>query len=235
MLGNPWKLDALTYVSISNFGKEIQGAGLQDADKKQKKTAEARKTYHHGDLRAGLVEATRRLVEDKGPDRFSVSDACRAAGVSTAAPYKHFADREEMLLAVAREGMERFHDVMQAAVAPHEPGSLEALTRLGLAYIGFAQAEPGVFRLTFGLTRTHKDHEEMVAQGMRNYGVLLGQIAAHQGKAEVDDAVLRQAFPLWTFVHGLAFLLIDEKVTALKLTVDLEDLIRESTRRLLSA
>ena len=208
---------------------------MHDAGNEQKHPHSARKTYHHGDLRAGLVEATRRLVEENGPDRFSVADACRAAGVSTAAPYKHFADREEMLLAVAREGMERFHDVMQAAIAAHEPGSLEALTRLGLAYIGFAQAEPGVFRLTFGLTRTHRDQEEMVAQGMRNYGVLLTQVAAHQGKAEVDDAVLRQAFPLWTFVHGLAFLLIDEKVTALKLTVDLEELIRDSTRKLLGA
>ncbi|MEM6374564.1 MAG: helix-turn-helix domain-containing protein, partial [Pseudomonadota bacterium] len=65
-----------------------------------------RTNYHHGDLRADLVEATRRLVEEKGPDRFSVSDACRAAGVSTAAPYRHFEDRDEMLLAVCAEGME---------------------------------------------------------------------------------------------------------------------------------
>lgn len=56
-------------------------------------------TCHHGDLRAGLIETVRQLVEEKGPDRFSVSDACRLAGVSTAAPYRHFSDKEDMLLA----------------------------------------------------------------------------------------------------------------------------------------
>lgn len=207
---------------------------MQSPEISKEKSRKTRKSYHHGDLRAGLVEATRGLVEEKGPDRFSVSDACRAAGVSTAAPYKHFADREEMLLAVALEGMARFETVMRDAVVPHVPGSLDAFTALGLSYVNFALAEPGVFRLAFGLTRTHKDHEEMVTQGMRNYGVLLGQVAAHLGKASVDDEVLNRAFPLWTFVHGLSFLLIDEKATALKLRVDLEDLIRENTRRLLA-
>ena len=84
------------------------------------------------------------------------------------------------------------------------------------------------------MNSVYPDNEEIMAQGMRNYGVLLGQVAAHLGKAEVDDEVLNRAFPLWTFVHGLSFLLIDEKATMLKLRVDLEDLIRQSTRRLLA-
>lgn len=193
-----------------------------------------RDAYHHGGLRAGLVEATRALVEEKGPDRFSVSDACRAAGVSTAAPYRHFHDREEMLLAVALEGTGRFHDRMQAAVKGQIPGSPEALTALGKAYLAFAQEEPGVFRLSFGLTRTHKDHPGMIEQGMCNYGILLAQIAAHFGRAEVDDYVMDRAFPIWTFVHGLAFLLIDEKATAMSIQVDLETTIRTNTRRLLA-
>lgn len=229
-------LDALTYVRGSNIGKEERKRILEVTDTKTKKTGAAKRDgYHHGDLRAGLVEATRQLVEEKGPDRFSVSDACRAAGVSTAAPYRHFHDREEMLVAVAFEGMERFYDKMTEAVAPHEAGSLDAITALGMSYIAFARSEPGVFRLAFGLTRTHKDHEEMVEQGMRNYGVLLNQLVAHFGKTEVDAEVMNRAIPLWSMVHGISFLLIDEKVTALKLQVDLETLIRDNTRRLLAA
>jgi AcrR family transcriptional regulator len=193
-----------------------------------------RSNYHHGDLRAGLVEATRQLVEEKGPDRFSVSDACRLAGVSTAAPYRHFNDREEMLLAVAGEGMERFYELMRAAAEPCETGTLEAICKLGEAYVRFATTEPGVFRLAFGITREHKDNEDMIARGKRNYGVLLEQIAAFLGKSEIDEEVFDRAFPLWTMVHGLAFLLIDEKTEALDLKIDLPEMMRANCRRLLS-
>ena len=193
-----------------------------------------RANYHHGDLRAGLVEATRQLVEEKGPDRFSVSDACRAAGVSTAAPYRHFNDRDEMLLAVCSEGMERFYDTMSAAVADKAPGTIETINDLGLAYIKFATSEPGVFRLSFGIAREHEGNPEIVERGQRIYGILLAQVAAYFGKPGVDDEVLERAFPLWTMVHGLSFLLIDEKITALDLQLDIETMMRENTRRLLA-
>lgn len=196
--------------------------------------AAKRTNYHHGDLRAGLVEATRQLVEEKGPDRFSVSDACRAAGVSTAAPYRHFSDRDEMLLAVCSEGMERFHDAMSAAVADHTPGTLDAIHDLGMAYIKFATSEPGVFRLSFGIAREHEKDAEVIQLGMRIYGILLSQVAAYFGKPAIDDEVLERAFPLWTMVHGLSFLLIDEKMTALNLQHDIEAIMRDNTKRLLA-
>ncbi|MEO0752776.1 MAG: TetR/AcrR family transcriptional regulator [Pseudomonadota bacterium] len=193
-----------------------------------------RENYHHGDLRAGLVEATRQLVEEKGPDRFSVADACRAAGVSTAAPYRHFNDRDEMLLAVCAEGMERFYTNMQGAVAGKPPGSLEAIFDLGMAYIAFATSEPGVFRLSFGIAREHEKDAEIIERGKRNYGILLSQVAAFQGKTEIDEQVLDRAFALWTMVHGLSFLLIDEKITAMDLQLNIETMIRDNTRRLLA-
>ena len=71
--------------------------------------------YHHGNLRQALVDAALKLIEEKGPDGFSVAEACRMAGVSTAAPYKHFKDREEILHAVILEAMHRMGAAMQAA------------------------------------------------------------------------------------------------------------------------
>ena len=95
-----------------NKREKIADPALSDADDGALKKSR----YHHGDLRAGLIEATRRLVEEKGPDGFSVSDACRLAGVSTAAPYKHFKDKNEMLVAMVMEGMVRHRDNMLAAL-----------------------------------------------------------------------------------------------------------------------
>ncbi len=190
--------------------------------------------YHHGDLRADLIEAVRRLVEEKGPDRFTVADACRLAGVSTAAPYRHFADREEMLLAVVREGIRAQRESMEAALIGREPGSVEAVVAIGRAYVAYATANPGVFRLIFGLSRTHGEHPDLVSEGMRTYGVLLGQMAHRLGRADFDSEVMARSLPLWTFVHGLSFLLIDQKLTAAKLPVDVETVIRDTTRRLLA-
>lgn len=190
--------------------------------------------YHHGDLAAVLTEAARVLVEDSGPDKLSLSAACRVAGVSTAAPYRHFADKEALLLAVVMAGMERQRARMLAAVEGQTPGSIAAITALGEAYVGFALAEPGVFRLMFGLTKTHKDNATLIGAGRATFGVLLAQVAARMGRAEPDDAVVATAFPLWTFVHGLAFLLIDEKAAALTIRVDVPAVLADNTRRLLA-
>jgi AcrR family transcriptional regulator len=191
-------------------------------------------TYHHGDLRAALVEAVRHLVEEKGPDRFSVSDACRIAGVSTAAPYRHFADKEEMLLAVALEGIRRQRAGMEAATTDQPTGADETIARLGDAYVAFALREPAVFRLIFGLTRTHSDHAGMIGEGMQTFGVLLNQIAHRIGRPPESAEVTARSLPLWTFVHGLSFLLIDDKLAAMKLEVDVPQLIRHSLQKLLS-
>lgn len=191
-------------------------------------------SYHHGDLRAALVEAVRHLVEEKGPDRFSVSDACRIAGVSTAAPYRHFADKEEMLLAVALEGIRRQRAGMEAAVVGQPTGADETIARLGDAYVAFALREPAVFRLIFGLTRTHSGHTEMIGEGMQTYGVLLNQVAHRLGHPPGSPEVMDRSLPLWTFVHGLSFLLIDDKLASMKLEVDVPRMIRQSLIRLMA-
>ena len=207
---------------------------MQNAKKKQKEERKERATYHHGDLRAGLVEATRRLVEEKGPDRFSVSDACRAAGVSTAAPYRHFTDREEMLTAVVMEGMDRFYEALRDGGVGHIYGSIEAIIALGQAYVDFAASEPGVFRLIFGLSQRQGPNDEKSEKGMRVYGVLLGHLAAYFGREEVDEFVRQRAFPLWTMVHGLAFLLIDDMTRQMHLEVVRDEVIDATTRKLLA-
>lgn len=190
----------------------------------------AKTAYHHGDLRQQLLAATRALVEEKGPDLFSVSEACRAAGVSTAAPYRHFADRTEMLIAVAMEGFAEMSKGFEAALLGLAPGSPEAITALGQSYVEYAEANPGLFKMMFA-----GDHhtESLEEAGHGCYGVVLGQVAAYLGRDEIDEEVMRTAFPLWTFVHGLAFLRIDGKAEFAKAQTNVDEMVAIATRRLL--
>lgn len=119
---------------------------------------------HHGDLRSVLERAALELVAEKGPHGFSLNEASRRAGVSVAAPYKHFADRGALLAALAetgyREQRERFAAAVDAADSP--PDQMAAFAA---AYVYFAAQEPALFDITFyaGLDKTR--HPELAEAG----------------------------------------------------------------------
>ncbi len=190
--------------------------------------------YHHGDLRAGLIEATRRLVEEKGPDGFSVSDACRLAGVSTAAPYKHFKNKDEMLIAMVLEGMVRHRENMFAALEGIPPGSPQRVQALGKEYVTFALREPGVFRLKFGGFTDGLNDERLKAAGEQTFGIVLQEVALCLGEDEITREVRKRGFMLWSFVHGLSFILYDKDMTEMGGGVDLDGLLADIAERVLS-
>lgn len=109
----------------------------------------ARSSYHHGNLRQALVEATVRLVEDSGPQGFTLAEAARLAGVSAAAPYRHFAGREELLEEVARQGFDEFADRLAAAFDEGRPRPLTAFLRMGQEYLAFAAERRGFYIAMF--------------------------------------------------------------------------------------
>ena len=102
--------------------------------------------YHHGNLKEALVSAARVLILEKGPHGFSLIEAARLAGVSPAAPYRHFKDREALLAEVARRGYAKFSDSLERAWGGGEPDRLTAFRRLGHAYLDFALSERGLLR-----------------------------------------------------------------------------------------
>ena len=170
-----------------------------------------RTSYHHGDLRAQLIAAVRELVEIHGPDGFSVAEAARRAGVSSAAPYKHFKDRPELLRAVASEGMDVLKRDMTEAANRHPRGSIEAVAAIGQSYVDFARRGPGVFRLVFGLTEGHEEDTDLQGKGMSCFAVVLQAVADVLGAAPGDPDVQARAYMLWSTVHGHSFLTIDRK------------------------
>ena len=177
---------------------------------------ERKKSYHHGDLRTELLSVVRDLVEEKGPDGFSIAQAARLAGVSTAAPYKHFKDKSELLCALVMEGMDRMLDRMSTETKDHDPNSIETIAAMGKAYIEFARSEPGIFRLMFGLTDGHDKSEEVMQAGRNCFESVIRAVARYQGKTKMDEDAERRAYYLWTAVHGHAFLNIDDKMKALE-------------------
>lgn len=184
------------------------------------KAAPARAGYHHGDLRAQLIAAVRELVETHGPEGFSVAEAARRAGVSSAAPYKHFKDRPEILRGVVSEAMDRLRAAMEAGAAAYPAGSTEAVAAVGRAYVSFAKAEPGVFRLVFGMTEGHENAPDLQAKGEGCFGVVVRAAADCMGLPPDDPQVQASAYMLWSFVHGHSFLTIDNKSNVASAQID---------------
>lgn len=195
-------------------------------------TARKKTRYHHGDLRAELLAATRRLVEAHGPDGFSLAEACREAGVSTAAPYRHFRDREAMLLAVVQEGMERHYNQMVAALEVTPRRNCDRIVALGRVYVAFARAEPQIFRLIFGRRFDVKPDDALPGLGVRPLGLVESEVAAVRGQTEIDADIRHRAFTLWTMVHGLSFLLIDQKVSIAEMGLDLDAFLTDIAQRI---
>ncbi|KUJ80997.1 TetR/AcrR family transcriptional regulator [Ruegeria profundi] len=207
---------------------------LLTKDRKTRPETASKKAYHHGDLRAALIDATRQLVEEKGPDSFSVSDACRLAGVSTAAPYKHFKDKTEMLVAVVLEGMARHRENMLAALEGIPEGSPERITAIGMEYVAFALNEPGIFRLKFGGFTDRISDPRLDEGGQQSFEILLTEVAKCLGESEITAEVRRRGFLLWSFVHGLSFILRDHGLAEKGEEFDLQTLLDDVAERMLN-
>jgi AcrR family transcriptional regulator len=113
------------------------------------KRGHAARGYHHGNLKEALVRAALELIAEKGPAGFTFADAARWAGVSPAAPYRHFRDREALLADVARRGFEEFAAALAKAWDEGRPDVMSAFDRLGRTYLAFAKSEPAYYSAMF--------------------------------------------------------------------------------------
>lgn len=193
-----------------------------------------RTSYHHGDLKRALTEAALALVTEKGPKGFTLSEAARRAGVSLAAPYRHFADKADLLASVAEQG---FLELDQAgAAAGHRVSDPRArLTELSRAYVRWAVAHPDYYQVMFGAeTKDKADHPGLLAAGAQAFNTLLGVVneGIEAGLLQGDDP-LRLAGTMWSMVHGIAALAIGGDLHHVGIDDDPENLAARATNDLL--
>jgi AcrR family transcriptional regulator len=166
------------------------------------------RSYHHGDLREALVRAALELIASRGPFGFSFVEAARAAGVSPAAPYRHFRDRDELMAEVARRGFARFEAELAGAWNDGRPDALSAFQNVGKAYLAFARGEPAYYSAMFEAAVPLADQPELRGAGERAFAVLRTAAEALCRKLPAD----RRAPPLmvglhvWSLSHGIASL-----------------------------
>ena len=171
----------------------------------------SKRGYHHGDLRTAAVEAGLALLEDRTADDVGLREVARAVGVSATALYRHFPDKEALRHALAIEGFARLAAAQIAAQAGAGPG-IAGFNATGRAYVRFALANPGLFRLMFSSTPAFDalgggdaKHDE----AMR----LLQDNAARLVRGDAGPAAARLfALRAWALVHGLAVLLLDRQI-----------------------
>ena len=163
--------------------------------------------YHHGDLRAALLDAARRMLEAAPAAELSLRALATAVGVSPNAPYRHFPTKEDLLAALAGQG---FHELTNS-FHPHELQSGPARLEGDLAaYLAFAQVNPGLYRLMFGRNLDPLSCNPQLGEHARScFQALEATVAAVMGLEASDPAVAAGAASVWSLSHGAALLEID--------------------------
>jgi AcrR family transcriptional regulator len=168
--------------------------------------------YHHGDLRQALLDAGMELVTERGLEGFTLREVARRAGVSHAAPYHHFEDRDALVTALALDAFGRFGTAMERAGRRARSGPVERIRALGIAYVRFALDEPERFTLMFRAElRSSEEATPVERAGLASYQLLIDAVTEAQGEGVIAVGHGPQIVSLmaWSTVHGLATLLVD--------------------------
>ncbi len=175
---------------------------------KSKGQGSNRRSYHHGNLSEALVQAALDLIEKVGPAGFTFAEVTRAVGVSPAAPYRHFRDRDALMADIARRGFDKFADALAAGWNDGQPDAMTAFKAVGQAYLAFARTEPAYFAAMFEARLPPASSRELSLATDRAFNVL--RQACEALIAELPERkrppALMMSLHVWSMAHGIASL-----------------------------
>jgi len=161
--------------------------------------------YHHGNLKQALVEATLKLIEEKGPAGFTVAEAAKLAGVTPAAVYRHFYGRESLIAECALQGHRIFGDLMEHAYADGRPTALKAFEATGRAYLAFARKFPGHYMAMFESGVNVQSNPVLATAADRSRSVLeraAQKLSEHIPEDKRPPATMFSSH-IWAMSHGV--------------------------------
>ena len=159
------------------------------------------RAYHHGDLRNGLLESARAILEEESLAALTLRAVARKAGVSHAAPYRHFPNHEALLVELSIEGFEELRESLVEAAKAHGNES-DKIANIGAAYMRFVAQRPALARLMFGGQLPNRDQFPQL-------GIKADSIGQQIGDALHDSAL---GLAVWAAVHGLAMLVLENVI-----------------------
>jgi AcrR family transcriptional regulator len=186
-----------------------------------------RRGYHHGNLREALIRAALDLIAQKGPGGFTFADAARWAGVSSAAPYRHYRDREALLADVARRGFELFEAALNHAWNDGRPDPYAAFENVGRAYLAFARDEAAHYSAMFEAGVPLDSDPGLRDAANRAFEVLRTASAALSARIPPDKRppALMMSLHIWALSHGIASLFARGDAGRRKLPMAPEELL----------
>lgn len=188
------------------------------------------KTYHHGNLKEALISAGLEILTEKGIEGLSLRSVAKRIGVSHAAPYNHFPDKQALLAAMSTAGHEKFHRTLLETFDKFKETSPEIIVEIGWVYLQFAMDDPGRFKLMFsGALEEERNHPAYMEISGKSIALFEEIIAFCQRKGQLPPGrVDHLAIKLWSFVHGFAMLMLEKQFPPQYLQgEDLKELLRD--------
>lgn len=194
----------------------------------RKQGGRSERGYHHGNLKEALLQAALDLIAEKGPGGFTFAEAARSAGVSPAAPYRHFRDRDELLASIAERGFNEFEKKLSEAWDDGKPDLFTAFERLGRAYLTFARDEPAFYSAMFESGLPADTNPALLEASERAFAVIRAtaeRLTALSPPGVTRPPALMVALHIWSMSHGVASLFARGDAARRKLPMSPEDLL----------